>query len=396
MYSNNNRGDVINKMEIKTLNKKKIAIIIGIVLIIAIIILLVSLYIAKKDFRNWIDVNILRKDITEEDVVTINLNTDKKNQIYAYSKYIALLNDRAITLYNNFGEEITKIDININTAIFDSNNKYLAIAEEKGQEVCLILDKTYLWSNTLEGNILQVQVNENGYVAVVWSDMTYKSIVTLYDSSGNKLFNRYFADNRVIDVSISKDNKYVAVGDIDTSGALIKSNIRIISVQNAQTDTDNAIIYTYNANSGKLIINVEYQSKNQILCMYDDSISMIKDNKNIELLSEENEVSFMSVNFSNYMMYTEEDSSLFSANTNVKIVNTSNNKTSLFNVEEIAKDIYANEDIIAINLGTEVYFVDTTGWIIKKYSDKQEITNIVFSKNLAGIVYKDKIIIINL
>lgn len=383
-------------MEIKTLNKKKIAIVAAIILIIIAIIVMISLYIADRGVRNWIDTNLLGKDISEEDVATIVLNTDKKNQIYAFNRYIVLLNDRAITLYNNFGEEITKIDININTGIFDSCNKYLAIAEENGKEVCLILDKTYLWSNTIEGNILQVGVNENGYVAIVWEDMTYKSILTLYDLSGNKLFTRYFADTKIIDVSISKDNKYVAVGEIDTSGALIKSNVKIISAENAQNDTENTIIYTYNANSGKLITNIEYQSKNQLVCMYDDSISVIKDNNNTEILSDETKVTYTSVDFSNYIMYTEEDSSLFSTSSAIKIVNTNNNKMNLFNLDEIAKDIYANEDVIAINVGTEVYFIDTSGWLIKKYSDRQEITNIAFSKNLAGIVYKDKVIIINL
>jgi len=38
----------------------------------------------------------------------------------------------------------------------------------------------------------------------------------------------------------------------------------------------------------------------------------------------------------------------------------------------------------------------SAGWLKKKYSSNQEIKNIVLGNNLAGIVYKNKIEIIDL
>ena len=58
--------------------------------------------------------------------------------------------------------------------------------------------------------------------------------------------------------------------------------------------------------------------------------------------------------------------------------------------------MYTYGDIIAMNLGTEVEFVNTSGWLVKRYIANQEITNIVVSDSIAGIIYKDKIEIINL
>ena len=116
--------------------------------------------------------------MSEQDIQTINLNTDKNNQIHVYNEYIAILNDKAVTLYNLYGEKITSIDVNINSALYDSSGKYLAIAEDKGNEICLLFDKTYMWSETLEGEILQIHVNRNGYVAAITTDATHKSIVT--------------------------------------------------------------------------------------------------------------------------------------------------------------------------------------------------------------------------
>ena len=244
--------------------KKKIIKITAIAILLILIIVIVLLYMFQKNFRNWVDIKILNKNITEEDIATIDLNIDKENQVYVYNKYIALLNEQTITLYNNYGNEITNIKVNINSALFDSSDKYLALAENGGNEICLILDKTYLWSNKVEGNILQISVNKNGYVAVITKDNTYSSILTMYNSDGEELFKSYFSSTKVIDVSISEDNKYVAVGEIDSSGVLMQSNVKIISIENAKNNSEDYIVYTRNAEKGTLLIDIKYQSKNKL------------------------------------------------------------------------------------------------------------------------------------
>ena len=171
----------------RELNIRKIIITSIVVILIICIGIIFSLYIAEKDFRKWVDTNVLRKDITAENVATIDLNVDKNNQIFCYNKYVCILNEKNLKLYNQSGENITDISVDINTAIFSSNDKYLAIAEKGGQEFCVILDRTYLWKQKIEGEIKQVYINKNGYVALVTTDTTYKSIITVYDANGKQL-----------------------------------------------------------------------------------------------------------------------------------------------------------------------------------------------------------------
>ena len=157
---------------IRELNIRKIVMIIIIGIIAVAVIGIFSLYIAEEDFRKWVDISILRKDVTSENVATIDLNVDKNNQIYCYNKYICILNEKNLKLYNQTGENITDISVDINTAIFSSNDKYLAIAEKNGQEFCVITDKTYSWRQKVDGEILQVNINKNGYVALITTDTT--------------------------------------------------------------------------------------------------------------------------------------------------------------------------------------------------------------------------------
>ena len=58
--------------------------------------------------------------------------------------------------------------------------------------------------------------------------------------------------------------------------------------------------------------------------------------------------------------------------------------------------MYTYNNIIGVNIGTEIYFVNTSGMLLKKYTSKQEISNVLISNSLAIIIYKDRVEIIDL
>ena len=374
---------------------KKIAKISLIVIFIIAIITLVVLYIVRQDFRRWVDITVLRKDITTSDIASIDLTANKNNQIYCYGKNICILNDKNLKIYNPSGEEETDISVDINTAVFDSNGKYLAIAEKNGQNLCTIFDKTFLWKQKVDGEILHISINKNGYVAVVTTDTTYKSIITLYDQNGKSVLKNYLSSSRVIDVSISNDNKYIAFAELDTMVALIQSNIKIISVDKALENAEEAVVYTYNANTSEMIVNINYQDKGVLACHLDDSIKVINSNNIEEKLKIDKNCTFLSCDLNNCFAYiNEENSGIFNSRSVLNITNSLNGQNKIYNLSEVIKEMYAYNNIIGVNVGAEIYFINTNGMLIKKYTSKQEIANVILSDELGIIIYKDKIEII--
>lgn len=376
----------------REINIRKIIITGIVVVLILAVVIIFSLYIAEEGFRKWVDINVLRKDISSESVATVDLNVDKNNQIVCYNKYIGILNEKNLKIYNSAGENITDISVNINTAIFSTNDRYLAIAEKNGQELCVISDKTYLWTQKVDGEIQQICVNKNGYVILVTTDTTYKSIITVYDNSGKQLMRNFLSSSRVTDVSISDDNKYLAYSEIDTSGTLIKSSVKIISIEKAQSNSAESTIYTKEAETSKMILKIQYQENGELVCVYDDSINIVKDGYEQELIKKEDEATFVSGNLGNSIAYIkEEQRSAFNSSSTLNIVNTSSKQTYKYNFGEIAKEMYTTGNVIGINIGTEIYFVKTNGMLIKKYTSNQEITNVMITNNIAIIIYKDRI-----
>ncbi len=384
--------------EDKKINKKKIAIIILIVILIVFSIVVIGLYVSNSQARDWIDKNIFRKEVLQDNVTTIDLKEDQNANIYAFNRYIGILNKTKFSIYGNTGNEEKTLEIQISNPIFDSANRFLAIAENKGQRFYLITDKEISWEATVEGNIAQIYVNKNGYVAAVITDTVNKTVIKIYDSQGKELFNTYLSSTRAVDVSISNDNKYLAIAEVDTSGTIIQSNIKIISIEKASTDPTNSLEKTYQSESNKLITNIKYQDKNKLICMYTDSIHMIDEGEDITLIdSKDRKVIFQSIDLKNNACLIEEKSSgLFTADSLVNIINVENKGIREYTANSVAKEIYTYENIIALNLGTEIEFINTEGWLVKRYIANQEITNITMSDNIAGIIYRDKIEIINL
>ena len=243
-----------------------------------------------------------------------------------------------------------------------------------------------------------MHVNKNGYVAVVIVDTSYKTVIAMYDPQGKEMFKTYLSSTRTTDVSISNDNKHLAIAEVDTSGTIIQSNIKIISVEKASSDPTNSLENTFKGENNKLITNLKYQDKDRLICMYTDSIDIIENGEDTTLIdNNEKKVIFQSIELNNHITSIEEKSSgLFTADSVVSIMNTENKNTKEYTVNSVAKEIYTYGNIIALNLGTEIEFINTEGWLVKRYIANQEITNIVVSDNIAGIIYRDKVEIINL
>ena len=381
----------------KRINKKKIITISAIIVILIAIITTTLIYIYNKPAREWIDKNILRKEVLQDNATTIELK-DEQSSIYAFNKYIGILNKTKFNIYNQNGNSEAELDVQISNPLYNSANRFLAIAENQGQKFYIIEDKDIKWEAEVEGNISQINVNKNGYVAVSITGTIHKTVVTVYSPEGKELFKTYLSSSRAVDVTISNDNKYLAIAEIDTSGTIIKSSVKVISIEKASSDPTNSVENTYEGENDKLITNIQYQDKDRLVCMYTDKITIIENSQETTLIDNaDKKVIFQSVELTNNIISVEEKSSgLFTANSEVSIISTENKEAKTYTAEGVAKETITYGNKIALNLGTEVEFINTDGWLVKRYVANQEITNIVMSDTIAGIVYRDKIEIVNL
>ena len=80
----------------------------------------------------------------------------------------------------------------------------------------------------------------------------------------------------------------------------------------------------------------------------------------------------------------------------INILNPQNNSKNVYQFKGSIKSIFSNEQKIAINTGSEIHFIGLNGWLIKKYDSYAETNNIILGDSVAGIIYKDKIKIVEI
>ena len=377
--------------------KNKLLITLAVICVISGISIII-VYNTNEQVREWIDVNILKKEITEEDIATINLEVDNNQYIFAYDRYIAILCNGKLSIYNSYGNKETEFTIGISNPIYEANNNYLVIAEKNGEKIYLISDEKIVWENKLEGTISGVNVSKSGNVSVITTETIYKKgVVVTFDKNGNELFKTYLGSTNAVDTDISVDGKYLAIAGINTRGALVKSTIQIYDIEKATEKAANggakeSLAYVHNANSSQIITNIKYQEKGQLVCIYDDSVHMIYEDEDTELIKFNQDTRIGDINLKSYVARAEEISTgLFSSKTDIILKNIITGVETIYTINSPIKELISYNEIIAINLGTEIHFINLSGTLQKRYTSKQEAKEVVLGTSVAGIVYRDRI-----
>lgn len=398
IHRKNLMGDYIVKEEIKNNHKKPNTKIVIIAILVFAIVIVCARYLTDEEFRSYIDTNILKKEVAEATLNTIEIDSETNPTIYSYDKYITILSKNKLKEYTSDGKPEVELDVNIAVPLIASNEKYMVIAEKNGKKIYLISGNNILWNGEVEGNISNINVNKNGYVSVVIKNTTYKSVVAFFDLSGTELFRTYLSTSYVVCTDISPNNKYLAIGEVDYSGTIIKSNVKILSVDNAQKDPEKSIVYTYESDNGQIITNMNYQSKDFVLCMFNNYVQKVTLQSNERLYDITENDLFVDINLNdNIAVVDKQSSGLFSYEYEVIMKNTNNKSESLYILDsDLPKTIATSGNNVALNLGNEVQIVNTNGWLLKRYTSSKQIKEIVVGDTIAGIIYKNKIEIVNL
>ncbi len=375
--------------------KKKIISIIIAILVLTVVIL-VGFYIGNSSFRIWTNKYILKKDIGEEELPTINIEEKDNISAFAYGNYVATVGNNTLTIYNQQAKVVSTINVSITTPKFKSNGKYLLVADDEKSNIYLIYNDSLQWEKTLDGNISQITVNENGAVGVVLTGTTYKSVIVMYDITGEENFRTYLSINSVADLAISNNSKYLSFIEINTTGTVIDSKVKTISIDKAKNKPNEAIIYTYTTSSNSLLLKIKYDNE-KVIAFTDSGIHTYSDGNDEEILKIESNTSFVDINLNGYISSIRENSSnIINSEYELQIQNTGNKKINTYLINNTVKNMYSNGNVIAISMGNEVEFVNTSGWLIKKFTSIQNIKDITIGEHAVGIIYKNRIEVLSL
>ena len=143
--------------------------IISIILLVVSVIAIITTYIVNDNIRELIDTKVLRKEISDDSVKNIYTNSSVIETM-SLGKNIVTLSSGELKVYDFEGNTKNTIKMKIGNPIYDIDDRYLGIADKNVTKIYLIEDDKLLWEKTLDVTVEKIEVNRNGYMAVVTKD----------------------------------------------------------------------------------------------------------------------------------------------------------------------------------------------------------------------------------
>ena len=331
------------------------------------------------------------EEAEEIKIVEVKYEIKDKPCFEVYNNWIIKCTIYSVAALDRNGKEQWSIPVLLNKPMLKSGKSGLLIADIGGRNIYFIKDKNIKWQKAVDGDIINAEINEDGYVTVVHKMEGYKALVVLFDPDGQEIFRRYIAETFVISGQVAPSGNQVIINCLDVSGASASSYIEFTDLL---------------GNPFAVLAPEEDRMYPVILCLNDGSFSLLDDttiicySKNREK-SWENEyrkIYASGVLSGKYFVIAvkENDSSGRSSLTDILIINKNGQEIGKFAVDGQVYNIFASSehDIAAINNKSEVIFINSKGKIQGRYSSISDIQKVlIFDKNEAAIITKDSITI---
>lgn len=316
----------------------------------------------------------------------------REHPVYTlYGEYIIQCSKDSVKGLNKNGEEQWSIPVSVANPLVKISGNSMLVADIGGKGIYVINGKAVKWSKKLDNSIINADISDNGYVSVVHEAKGYKGAVTVFNLQGGEYFTRYIGENFTLMARVSPSGKSVVIDSVDASGVTTGTVLEF-------TDT-----------FGKPLAKVTKQDMLIPVLWYLEDDSVVTGSNNAITCFDRNgrqkwEQQFSKVFSANVVLdkyiaaaVGENDKKGSEGKINVELVDSNGKFTPIYGLNDEVRDIQAYSNIIAVNTGNDVYFINTRGKLIRKYSSKTDIVKVCFfNKQEAAVVTKGTVTVIKI
>lgn len=208
--------------------------------------------------------------LLQKDFKTIDISAGE--QVYTYDSYIyiygkagiKIIKDENIILEDNFSLE--------NPYVVTSYDK-IAICDNKGKVVRIYSSSGHMYTINAVNNVLGFTINKNGFLSIILkNDNNYQ--IEIYNKDGDNIYSIKdisYDEGVPVGLSISEDNKVLAVSYIKTTSATVDSNVVFYSIQ------DNKLFGGF-IKEDQVAGIIKFIDSSNLVCISDKEIFIIKCN----------------------------------------------------------------------------------------------------------------------
>jgi len=346
--------------------------------------------------KDLIDRNFINRD-TKYELSTAEFNYDSnlKTAFGTHKGYIVKCSRDNIIYIDSDGNEQWTYPLSLKNPVLKIAGAYFLVADYGAKSILMFSEKEMRWEKELDNKIINADINEKGYATVVHEGQRSKWEVSTYNRQGMKYFTIGRAENFILLSKVSSKAKSVIINSIDTSG--INTNT-ILEFADLKGSMLNKKIIKENT----IFPSIWYMENDSLLAV-GDSMFMILDKDFKEKLQQtvNGKIFSSCIADGKYAVVAanpEKNTGVFeSGSSGIWVYDGNGEKKYEYNIKGEVRNISSYEDIIAVNSGNKLRFINLDGALMAEYSSKDDMKEVFFiSRREVLVVCKDKFLIIKM
>jgi len=284
------------------------------------------------------------------------------------------------------GKEVWSVPVNITNPLLKTNGIELLVTGIGSKEIYVIKGKSIKWSAKFEDNILNAHISDDGYVTVVSEAKGYRGQVRVFDPSGIEMFKRFVAENFVINAEVSPSGNQFLINCIDASGIEAVSYIDFFNVKEIMSGQKQPVA-GMKLNEKDIFPFIWQLDDDSFFTVGCSTVIYVDKERNKKWTNQYGKIYSSAVTQDKYLaLAAVELGKRNASDSKISILNKQGKETTSYQVKDEVKNIQVYVDIIAVNTGREVHFINVKGDLAGKYSFKSDVLNVYFLNRFQAVV----------
>lgn len=148
----------------------------------------------------------------------ITFSQDGSIDCKLYANFIVILSQDSIKWYEPNGKLLQENALTLARPALRISEKYMVVADISGRDIFFYKGKKQLWTKKLDSQIINVDINDDGYCTVVTQSKEFKSAVQVIDVNGLEKFIKLCAEDIVVTAKTINNGDDVFINKLTTGG----------------------------------------------------------------------------------------------------------------------------------------------------------------------------------
>jgi len=332
------------------------------------------------------------KEDEDDEIIETEYDMSSHPVFGAYKEQLIKCIKDSIKGLNAEGKEVWQRSINAGNPMFKTNGTDMLVADIGGKDIYIFNGNNIKWEKRIDNKIINADINEKGYVTVIHEAEGFKCAVSAFDPDGVEMFRRFIADSYVLAAKMAPSGKQFLINAVNISGINAYSYIEFF---------DNYEKPYAGLKQDEIMAQVQYLKDGSVFAA-GPSKAICFDKEGKEKWAKDfPKIYSADTSAGKYIILAvagNGNSGILGRNdVEVQVLNTRGQLVSAYSVADEVKNIACFEEIIAVNTGREVHFVDTGGELVRRFAFKSDVINVqFFSKEKALVVTKNSTAVVKI